>query len=100
MTTNYTPEETEKLKELYQELGTGGLAQIATVLGKTEPSVRSKLVSLDKWISVGKTSQRKRKSKKELVSEIETILEFNCTGLMPSNRDTLENLLTYLSLQA
>jgi hypothetical protein len=97
MTTNYTPEETEKLDKIYTELGTSGLSTIASALGKTESSVRSKLVSMDKWVSIGKTSQRKRKSKKELVSEIEIILDFNCTGLMPGNRDTLENLLHYLT---
>jgi len=97
MTTNYTPEETEKLDKLHSEFGEEGLSLIASALGKTEPSVRSKLVSMNKWVSVGKTSQRKRKSKKELVSEIEILLGFNCTGLMPSNRDTLENLLHYLT---
>jgi hypothetical protein len=99
MTTNYTPEETVKLKELYLDLGNEGLSLIAMSLGKTVPSVRSKLVSMEEYIHVGKGSTRKRRSKKELVFALEKVLPFDCTGLLPSNRDTLEKLLEYLETE-
>ena len=97
MTANYTEEETKQLVVLYQKYGNEGLAEIAEQLGKTVPSVRAKLVNMDEYIRVGKKSTRKRTSKKELVASIEEAVGFDCTGLLPSNRDTLEELLEFLS---
>ena len=91
---NYDPQTTEKLLELYSELGTEGIHKIAVTLDKTERSIRSKLVREGVYIPKDKTSGRKLEgpSKKELLRDIEA-KGFNVNGFESATKPALERLL-------
>ena len=91
---NYDPQTTKKLLELYSELGTEGISDIAKTLGKTERSIRSKLVREGVYVPKDKTSSRKLEgpSKKELLREIEA-KGFDVNGFESATKPALERLL-------
>jgi len=84
--TKYTDEQTELIKQKYLELGNEGISEIATLVQKSEQSVRSKLVregvykKLDHRYRPKKTGQ----SKKEIIRDLAQY------GLNPSKLDGLQ----------
>jgi hypothetical protein len=71
--TNYTPELTEKIVEMYKALGNEGIEQIAETFNKPVRSIRSKLVREGVYIATPKGAGVKAEgpSKKELLRELE-----------------------------
>lgn len=93
MATNYTEEQTEKLLQMYEELGNDGLDQIAEELGKTVRSIRSKLSREGAYVASPKTSQKQEgPSKKELLRDIEKC-GFDTTGFDGATKIALTRLL-------
>lgn len=68
----YTTEETILIKEKYKELGNQGISEIAKLVGKTEQSVRSKLVRESVYIKSDKNYRPKKTgpSKKEIIRDL------------------------------
>lgn len=94
---NYDEDTTNKLLELYEEHGTEGLHVIAEKLGKTERSVRSKLVRLGKYKPKDKAANRKTEgpSKKELLRDIENA-GFKVDGFESATKPALQRLLNFI----
>ncbi len=71
--TNYTPELTQKIVEMYKEVGNEGIEQIAETFGKPIRSIRSKLVREGVYVAAPKGVAVKAEgpSKKELLRELE-----------------------------
>lgn len=82
-TKNYSEQDTELLKELYEQFGNEGLDEIATRLGKTLRSVRAKLVKEQIYTAPAKKdAQRKNgKTKKEIIRDLENL------GVSPEGGD-------------
>jgi hypothetical protein len=94
---NYTPELLDKLHTLYKELGNEGLAEIAQKLGKTEKSVRSKLVREGIYKPSEKTTLKANgPSKKELLRELEKH-GFNSEGFEGATKVALNRLLSIIN---
>lgn len=93
----YTPEETEKLLELYKKYGTDNLEQVAAELNKPIKSVRSKLVK-EKVYEAGKPSYVRKtgKSKKELLRELENTIDIDVSGFIGATKESISNLLEFL----
>lgn len=71
-TKNYTPELLDKIISMYEELGNDGLEEIATSVGKSPRSIRSKLVREGKYQATikGAVAKPEGPSKKELLREL------------------------------
>lgn len=95
---NYDEKTTEQLLSLYEEHGTDGLATIAEILGKTERSIRSKLVREGVYVPKNKTTNRKTEgpSKKELLRDIEA-KGFDVSGFESATKPALERLLNLVA---
>jgi len=92
--TNYTAEMVAEMIEMYNEVGNDGLEDIATAMGKTVRSVRSKLVREGKYIASPKsaTSKTEGPSKKEILRDIEA-QGFDVTGFEGATKDALTRLM-------
>lgn len=93
-TVNWTPEATAKAIEDY----TNGveLSTIAKDLGKTVPSVRSKLVSEGVYVAATKTATAGATRKIEYVKALEALTGLtNLESLEKANREALEALTNY-----
>jgi hypothetical protein len=94
---NYTPEQTKQLLELYAELGTERIEEIADLMKKPIRSVRSKLVKEGVYIPAKRQDQKKNgPSKKELLNELQQIVGFDTTGFTGSTKQVLADLIVYL----
>jgi hypothetical protein len=94
---NYTEEQTEKLLELYQKLGTDKIEDIADQLGKPVRSVRSKLVREGVYVPSEKQPDRKNgPSKKEMLNTLQELVGFDTTGFSGSTKEALTTLIVYL----
>lgn len=94
---NYTTEQTEQLLQLYEELGTDGLEEIAERLQKPVRSIRSKLVKEGVYAPAPKAQARKLgPSKKDMLNDLETLVGFDTTGFNGSTKEALSNLIAYL----
>lgn len=94
---NYTTEQTKQLLDLYEELGTEGIDDIADMLNKPVRSVRSKLVKEGVYVPAAKQDNKKNgPSKKELLNTLETIVGFDTTGFSGSTKQVLADLIVYL----
>lgn len=93
----YTEQETEKLLELYKIYGTDNIDHIAEELNKPIKSVRSKLVKEKVYIP-GKPSYVKKtgKSKKELLRDLEDIIEIDVSGFLGATKESLSSLIDFL----
>jgi len=90
---NYTKEVTEKLLDLYSDLGTENLDKIAEIIEKPIKSVRSKLVRLGVYIPLCKQdSKASSPSKKQLLRNLEAE-GFNADGFEGATKDALSRLL-------
>ena len=94
---NYNEEQTQQLLQLYNELGTDGLDDIAEQLGKPVRSIRSKLVREGVYVPALKTQERKNgTSKKEMLNTLQTLVGFDTTGFSGSTKEALSNLIVHL----
>ena len=94
---NYTEEQTQKLLELYQTLGTDSIEAIADQLGKPVRSVRSKLVREGVYVPAPKIPDRKNgPSKKEMLNTLQELVGFDTTGFSGSTKEALTTLIVYL----
>ncbi len=94
---NYTEEQTQKLLELYQTLGTDSIEAIADQLGKPVRSVRSKLVREGVYVPAQKIPDRKNgPSKKEMLNTLQELVGFDTTGFSGSTKEALTTLIVYL----
>ena len=96
--TNYTAEMVAEMIEMYNEVGNDGLEDIATAMGKTVRSVRSKLVREGKYVASPKsaTSKTEGPSKKEILRDIES-LGFDVTGFEGATKMALARLKTVVA---
>jgi hypothetical protein len=94
---NYTEEQTQQLLNLYAQLGTDGLDQIAEQLQKPVRSVRSKLVREGVYVPAPKPQDRKNgTSKKEMLNTLQSLVGFDTTGFSGSTKEALSSLIVYL----
>lgn len=96
--TNYTKEQTEKLLELYESLGSDNLHKIAEIIEKPEKSIIAKLSRLGVYKKPEKVLIKKRTgpSKKEMLFQLEGLVGFDTTGFSSVNKQDLKNLIEYL----
>ena len=96
-TPNYSDEQTEQLVALYKEHGNDGLEAIAEQLGRSLRSVRSKLVREGVYIAPEKSQKTAAKkegpTKKEMLNELEALVEFPVDGLMGATKEALAYLI-------
>ena len=101
-TVNYTDDQLDTLRSMYAELGNEGMEQIATALGKSERSVRSKLVREGVYIATPKTTAVRKDmgpSKKDLLNQLESIVGFDVTPLQGATKEGLQSLIAYAQAQ-
>lgn len=101
-TVNYTDDQLDTLRSMYAEVGNEGMEQIATALGKSERSVRSKLVREGVYVAAPKaTAVRKDMgpSKKDLLNQLEGIVGFDVTPLQGATKEGLQSLIAYAQAQ-
>lgn len=93
----YTEEETKKLLSLYETYGTKNIDYIAKELNKPVKSVRSKLVR-EKVYVPGNTSYVRKtgKSKKELLRDLENIVDIDVSGFVGATKESLRDLIAFL----
>lgn len=92
----YTEEETQRLLYLYS--ANKDIENIAQQLNRPVRSIRSKLVKEGVYINSGKPSYIKKKhnTKKELLNELEKLVEFDTTGFSGATKEALEQLISFL----
>lgn len=92
---NYNDNEVTKLKDMYSKLGNKGLDEIAKELGKTVPSVRSKLIRENVYVPEEKKPARKNgPTKKELHATLREITGCELNGVMGATKEALLELIT------
>jgi hypothetical protein len=95
-TANYTDSQVAKLLSLYESLGNEGLEEIAAAIGKSVRSVRSKLVREGAYVASAKPSKVAKDlgpSKKELLNELESIVQFDVTGLNGATKEAIASVI-------
>lgn len=101
-TVNYTDAQLDTLRSMYAELGNEGMEQIASALGKSERSVRSKLVREGVYVAAPKTTAVRKDmgpSKKDLLNQLESIVGFDVTPLQGATKEGLQSLIAYAQAQ-
>lgn len=99
-TANYSEAQVATLIELYSELGNEGLESIAQSLGKSVRSIRSKLVREGVYVAAPKAPKVAHDagpSKKELLNDLEAIVQFDVTGFTGATKPALQALIDRLS---
>ena len=97
-TANYTEAQVAQLMELYAEHGNEGLEAIATTLGKSVRSVRSKLVREGAYVAAPKTAKAPKvegPSKKDLLNQLEELVGFDVTPLQGATKAGIEALIDF-----
>ena len=94
----YTLDQTNLLLSLYETLGPNSLEDIAKKLNKPTKSVVAKLAACGVYKKPEKVINKKRTgpSKKELLRDLEKILEFDTTGFFSVKKEDLQKLLNYV----
>ena len=92
---NYSDEQTQQLVALYEEHGNDGLEAIAEQLGRSLRSVRSKLVREGVYVAPekGVAAKKEGPTKKEMLNELEALVEFPVDGLMGATKEALAYLI-------
>jgi translation initiation factor 2 alpha subunit (eIF-2alpha) len=91
---NYTPELTQKIVEMYKEVGNEGIEQIAEIFNRPIRSIRSKLVREGVYVATPKGAAVKAEgpSKKELLRTLEA-KGFETEGFEGATKTALTRLL-------
>jgi hypothetical protein len=95
---NYTEQDVTKLKALYAEKGNAGLKEIAESMGKPLKSVIGKLVNLKAYVADEKPEPKAKDegpTKKELLSELESLVPFAVDGLAPAKKEVIAGILDF-----
>ena len=97
---NYSVEMTDKIISDYQE----GIeiSEIATAIGKSVRSVRSKLVREGVYIPQEKTSRSKKiqePTKKELLRVLDELVDFSTVGLLGATKESILDLIKFAEKQ-
>jgi hypothetical protein len=93
---NYTESMVERMLTLYAELGNDGINAIAAELGRPVRSVRSKLVREGAYVAAPKTAKVAKvegPSKKELVQELESLVDFPVDGFMGATKEAIASVI-------
>jgi hypothetical protein len=93
---NYTSEMVERMLARYEELGNEGLETIAAELGKPVRSVRSKLVREGVYVAAEKAPKAAKvegPSKKDLLNELEALVDFSVDGFMGATKDAIASVI-------
>jgi hypothetical protein len=93
---NYTSEMVERMLARYEELGNEGLETIAAELGKPVRSVRSKLVREGVYVAAEKPAKAAKvegPSKKDLLNELEALVDFSVDGFMGATKDAIASVI-------
>ena len=95
---NYTDEQLNQLLELYNQLGTDRLDEIADIMSKPVKSIRSKLVREGVYKPADKvTIKASGPGKKELLNTLQEMLGFDTSGFLGATKPALLSLLGYLN---
>lgn len=97
---NYTDEMVATATEMYGELGNEGMDAIAEAIGRTVRSVRAKLVREGVYVAPVKPEAEPKDegpTKKELLIELEALVDFEVTGLMGATKDTIKEVIALAS---
>ena len=95
---NYTDEMVQTVLSMYAELGNEGLEQIAQAVGRPVRSVRSKLVREGVYVAEAKPAKAAKAegpTKKELLLELESLVNFSVDGLMPATKEAIQLLIAF-----
>tara|TARA_B100000989_G_scaffold269209_1_gene224470 strand:+ start:202 stop:513 length:312 start_codon:yes stop_codon:yes gene_type:complete len=97
---NYSVEMTDKIISDYQD----GIeiSEIATAIGKSVRSVRSKLVREGVYIPQEKTSRSKKiqePTKKELLRTLDELVDFSTVGLLGATKESILDLIKFAEKQ-
>jgi len=95
---NYTPEETEKLLQLYAQYGSDDIEKIAELMEKTVRSVRSKLVKEGVYVAPTKPVKVREDgpSKKELIRKLCDLTGKELVGIEPATKSSLMELIAVM----
>jgi transposase-like protein len=101
---NYSDEQTQQLVALYEEHGNDGLEAIAEQLGRSLRSVRSKLVREGVYVAPEKgqkaSAKKEGPTKKEMLNELEALVEFPVDGLMGATKEAIGFLIEAFTPEA
>ena len=93
---NYTESMVETMLQMYAELGNDGIEKIAETLGKPVRSVRSKLVREGAYVAEPKAPKATKvegPTKKELLNELESLVDFPVDGLMGATKEAIASVI-------
>jgi hypothetical protein len=93
---NYTESMVEQMLQMYAELGNEGIEKIAETLGKPVRSVRSKLVREGAYVAdpkAPKAAKVEGPTKKELVNELESLVDFPVDGFMGATKEAIASVI-------
>jgi len=94
---NYTEAMVAQAVEMYEQLGNEGMDEIAEALGRSVRSVRSKLVREGVYVAAEKPIKQPKvegPTKKELLTELEALVDFPVDGLMGATKAAISALIT------
>lgn len=93
---NYTDEMVAKAIEMYAEKGNEGMDEIAEAIGRSVRSVRSKLVREGVYVAAEKPVKAAKvegPTKKEMLNELESLVDFPIDGLMGATKEVIGALI-------
>lgn len=98
---NYTEEALETVLRMYEESeqDNSKLKEIGEAVGKTDKSVRAKLVKEGAYVTQDKPTSRTKDegpTKKDLINELVTVTGLTLEGIDGANKPALQELVTFL----
>ena len=96
---SYTKEQTQQLLELYEQLGSEQLDNIASIMNKPIKSVVAKLAICGVYKKPTKPLIKKRTgpSKKEMLLTLEKLVGFNTIGFSSVKKEDIQQLIDVLN---
>lgn len=96
---NYTEEMVETILRMYAELGNDGMEQIASAVQRPVKSVRAKLVREGVYVApvkVAKSPKAEGPTKRELLTELESLVPFPVEGLTTATKEAIQHLIDFV----
>lgn len=93
---NYTEAMVAQAVDMYEQLGNEGMDEIAEALGRSVRSVRSKLVREGVYVAAPKPVKQAKvegPTKKEMLNELEALVDFPVEGLMGATKAAIGELI-------
>jgi hypothetical protein len=97
---NYTDEMVTTATNMYEAGGNDALEEIATLLGRTVRSVRSKLVREGVYVAAVKPEAKPKDegpTKKELLIELDALGAFSTVGLDGATKPAIQALIDFVN---